>query len=86
MNQKLQKPISDFTEKQRKAYKLVMKALARKKLSKSQIYIVIKKANIYNRHRDIKETSKMLINNPNTPIDTQDGRVVNKHVEGDSNA
>lgn len=86
MNQKKAKPLTDFTDKQRKAYKVVMKVLARQELSKSQVYTVIRRAGIYDRHRDIKETSRMLIKNPHTPIEVQNGSVVNKYAESDINA
>lgn len=86
MNQKLKKPLSEFTDKQSEAYKAVMKVLARETLSKSQIYTVIKRAEVYDRHRDIKETSKMLIKNPNTPIEVENNSVVNKYAKRDLNA
>ena len=81
-----QKPLNQFTDKQRKAYKAVMKVLAENNLSKAQIYTVIKRADIYERHRDIKETAKMLIRNPHTPIEEKNGSIMNKYAESDNSA
>lgn len=78
MNQKTEKPLSEFTDKQRKAYKIVMKASAKRRLTKPQVYKVIKSADIYERHRDLKETVKMLISNPNTPLKLSNSKVVNE--------
>lgn len=78
MNQKVKKPLTDFTEKQRKAYKSVMKAAAELPLEIDQVYKVIRKADIYEKPRDIKEASKMLIKNPNTPLKTSNSKVINE--------
>lgn len=86
MNQKPDKELTEFTEKQRKAYKVVMKALNKKKMSRAQIYKVIKRADIYSRHRDIKETAKMLIQNPNTPIKANNDFIINELARECSNA
>ncbi|MFB6245928.1 MAG: hypothetical protein ABEJ03_06305 [Candidatus Nanohaloarchaea archaeon] len=82
MNQNIEKPISDFTQKQKEAYQKAMKALAQRKLSKRQLFSVIKKADIYSRKRDCKEVTRMLIENPEVPISTDSkGDVVNELVE-----
>lgn len=78
MNQKLKKPLSDFTEKQRKAYKIVMKRTAEKPLTRAQVYKTIKRSQIYDRKRDIRETAKMLVQNPNTPLEISNSKVVNQ--------
>jgi hypothetical protein len=78
MNQKLSKPLSEFTEKQAQAYKLAMKASARKPLTKRQLYQLIKSEKIYSSPRDCKEVTEMLVKNPNTPIRFQDGEITNE--------
>lgn len=81
MNQKLKKPLSDFTQKQRKAYKLAMKSLAKRELTRRQLFSIIRKAEIYSRKRDAKETTKMLIENPETPISVNSEAKLSNDVE-----
>jgi hypothetical protein len=79
MNQRVDKPISEFTDKQRQTYKITLKALTRGSKSKRQLYTIITNERIYKTKRDRKETLKMLIRNPKTRISSKsDGRVVNE--------
>jgi hypothetical protein len=79
LNQKTSKPLQEFTQKQRKAYKTVMKALADKKMTRRQLFRLIKNSEIYTQERDCKEIIRMLIQNPNTPISlNSEGKVQNE--------
>jgi hypothetical protein len=78
VNQKIQKPISEFTDKQLKSYKLVMKKTAKKPLTRAQLYKTIKRAQIYENKRDVRETAKMLVKNPETPLEISNSKVVNE--------
>lgn len=79
MNQKTSKEITEFTDKQMEAYKLTMKALSYKNLDKRALFSLIKSQRIYQSKRDIKEVIKMIEKNPNTPIKSQEGKLVNKY-------
>jgi hypothetical protein len=83
MNQDVDKPIPDFTEKQRDAYKLVMKKTANRPLSRIQIVRAIRSENIYQRKRDIKETALMLVQNPYTPLKKSKSKIYNQHSSDD---
>lgn len=80
MNQKLGKPLSEFTENQSEAYKLVMRFSARRSLNKRQLYQLVKSRGIYSSDRDCREVIEMLLKNPNTPLKYQNGEVKNKHM------
>ena len=68
MNQKVSKPLSDFTDKQAETFKLAMKALAQKPRTRVQLRCLIERSGIYRTQRDCREVTKMLVKNPRTPI------------------
>ena len=77
MNQKLEKPLPDFTDKQVEAYKLAMKASAQRNLNRRHLYQLVKSKNIYTSDRDCREVVEMLLKNPNTPLDVKNSEVKN---------
>lgn len=79
MNQDVNKPITDFTDKQKQAYRLVMKKTANRPLSKIQIVRAIRNKRIYQRKRDIKEIVLMLVQNPYTPLKKSKSKIYNQH-------
>ena len=79
MNQDVDKPITDFTEKQKQAYQVVMKKTANRPLNRIQIVRAIRNEGIYQRKRDIKEIALMLVQNPHTPLKKSKSKIYNQH-------
>lgn len=78
MKQKTDKPISEFTEKQKEAYKLSMKATSRGKPTRRELVALIRNSGIYEVKNSSRKVVKMLVDNPEVPIQNTDGKLENQ--------
>lgn len=79
MNQKTGKKLKEFTDKQRKSLKAVMKKISEGKnykCSKRKLIWAIRESGAYNRKHDATKTLKMFLKNPNTPLELEKGGTV----------
>lgn len=76
MNQKCQKPVREFTEKQRQSLRAVLKATFGSTKSKSYLVAAIRSSNAYDRQHDATKTLKMFLKNPDVPLEKEGERVV----------
>jgi hypothetical protein len=78
MTDKGVKCIAEFTDNEKKAYKLVMKASKGKGATKRQLYNLLTKNGIYSKKKDRKEVIEMLVYNKNVPLSKKKGMIINK--------
>ena len=79
MNQKTEKPLSEFTDKQRNSLRAVMKKISEGetyKSSKQNLVGAIRQSGAYTRKHDATKTLKMLLKNPSVPLELEKGGTV----------
>lgn len=85
MNQKYNKPFSQFTEKQREALKACLRAVSENqnfRSSKGNLVAAIRLSGAYTRKHDAIKTLKMFLKNPNVPLQLQEDFVIRTDMEG----
>lgn len=81
MKKKTDKPISRFTEKQKKAYKLAMKATSRGEHTRIDLVQMIRKSGIYQGKARSRKVAKMLVNNPQVPIELNSNEKLENQIQ-----
>lgn len=85
MNQDCEKRVKDFTDNQRHAFRACMKFISageEYQASKGALVSAIRSSKAYERKKDAVKVLKMLLKNPNTPLETVSGdKVVREDIE-----
>lgn len=84
MNQRKDKPVSEFTDKQRKAFRAVMRKISQSsdyRRSKIVLVSAIRESGAYSRKHDAIKALKMLIMNSNTPLSLKNGDVTRNDIQ-----
>lgn len=76
MNQKYQKPVSKFTDKQSSALRSALKATSGSRKSKSYLLDTIRSSDSYDRQHDATKTLKMFLKNSDVPLKIEGEYVV----------
>lgn len=85
MNQDCEKPVKDFTESQRHAFRACMKFISQGEqyqASKGALVSAIRCSNAYKRKKDAVKALKMMLKNPNIPLEVvKDDQVIRNDIK-----